>query len=131
MIQVVAGEGRRLPGTGTCEDFAGNTASDTRTVNIDRSTPAVTIDETVYLDVGSIGGTAADGLSGVAQVTVVFTGALGEVSREAKSGRFGKTSLRWHASTKGLAPGSISSMSAPPMSPETPSSSGPAALRSW
>lgn len=39
----VTGEGQDLPGTGTCHDVAGNSASDTQHVRIDRTAPTVNV----------------------------------------------------------------------------------------
>jgi hypothetical protein len=75
--ETVSGEGSGLSGTGTCFDNAGNSASDSHSVNIDRTAPVVTVtgvaDGGAY-QTGSVpaaGCTTTDALSGVAQAATL------------------------------------------------------------
>lgn len=92
-------------------DVAGNTASVTVTLQLDRTAPVTAIDPADVplvlnaLD-GAVTGTATDVYSGVASTSVTFTDALGNVTaRAAECAGCGTTEATWSVSTADLLPG--------------------------
>jgi hypothetical protein len=80
--------------TVTCTDAAGNTATDTQRVKIDKSAPLTSIDMFVG---GDLSGRATDNLSGVASTTVSWT-SLGTITTGAVCYSGCKsTNVKWRA----------------------------------
>ncbi|HVL33415.1 MAG TPA: hypothetical protein VM600_07530 [Actinomycetota bacterium] len=108
----VAAEGASQPLVGTCTDIAGNAGTDNRSVNIDLTKPTATIDPpalpfVVGLLGGVVTGSAADNLSGAAQVSVTFTNAStgAAFTRLATCTGCGSPSATWSVGTGALTPG--------------------------
>lgn len=101
----VTGEGRNLPVPASCMDLAGNIASASTHVSIDR-TPGTSQVNPALIRFDQVHGTASDALSGVAAVHVTITPVLAAAGKQAVATCIcNENEVDWWLSTVGLNPG--------------------------